>query len=338
MSEKTPLDRDMAADRPGIGTSSKTVIGLLPHVGSISAWLGLLGLLIVFVYSAQTGFFPKGLSTADSIVFIFSLLAFGIVVTVGVLYGAFALLWLFVIWDEINAARIARWRRDGQDEDRRPGGFRLIPALRRRPLAFMSFFVCAFFGVSLLIASETSPDRFGLLWQFVQGYFVAGFLVMFTFVEPLFTDKQTDKQPQIQPAQRVAIFGIAIIALFVFGSIDQIMATTMRMVGVRHERAPIELSASNFARVLALSTAAEAKLVSCPLPGTENVLLFDADLLWYGVGAKALLRLNDPKGTLSVEIDDSGVWPLHAKKLSPACKNTGQRSQPSNGRASNGGK
>ena len=88
-----------------------------------------IGVLVVLLYCAQIGFFPKGLSLSDGLVFVFVVLAFAFVIVVGTLYGGFSMLWLFRLLDFVQDWRIRKWKARGAIPEQRPKGMRLPAGL-----------------------------------------------------------------------------------------------------------------------------------------------------------------------------------------------------------------
>ena len=88
------------------------------------------GVLVVFIYFSKIGFFPKDMNISDGLIFVFAVLAFAFVITVGTLYGGFSILWIFQIIDSIQARRLRRWQENGRVLAKRPKGGRLPSGMR----------------------------------------------------------------------------------------------------------------------------------------------------------------------------------------------------------------
>jgi hypothetical protein len=272
-----------------------------------------IGVLVLLLYCAQIGFFPKGLSLSDGLVFVFVVLAFAFVIVVGTLYGGFSMLWLFRLLDFVQDWRIRKWKARGAIPEQRPKGMRLPAGLVSWPLVASSSMVSALFFLAFWQIGKTKPDQADALYALVTGFLVTGYIVLLSFMRPLF-DGETQKDVRQRKLLRtLAALSIPLVPL-VFGSSEQLLAATMKIVALRHDNVAVELSTDNYSRLESASKAMGVEITSCPLAG-GHVLVPHADVLWNGVGSRTLLRVTGegPGHQLTMDADNSGVWILRTR-------------------------
>lgn len=272
-----------------------------------------IGVLVVLLYCAQIGFFPKELSLSDGLVFVFVVLAFAFVIVVGTLYGGFSMLWLFRFIDFVQDWRIRRWKARGAVPEQRPKGMRLPAGVVSWPLVGSSLLVFAILLPAFWQIGKTKPDQADALYALAMGFLVTGYIVLLSLMQPLFDGEAQKDFRQRKFLRTLAALSIPLVPL-VFGSSEQLLAATMKIVALRHDNVAVELSADNYSRLESASKAWGIKTASCPLAG-GHVLVLHADVLWNGVGTRTLLRVTGEGAgnQLDMDVDSSGVWILRTR-------------------------
>ena len=297
--------------KPNDLTSLKTRIDLAcSMIQLLSKLCAAIGISVVLIYCSQIGFFPKELSLADGLTFVFVVLSFIFVTSLGILYGGVSILWLFRVFEFIQERHVRRWIANGSDPDSRPNGLRLPAGLRPWPLIMSSCIVFVMLFLTFWHIGKAKPDQVKTLFPFVTGFVVTGFLVLLSFMRPLF-DSNEQRRSKRNHSVKAVLWSFLFLLPLVIGSSEQLLATTMKVVGLRHNNVAVELSASNSSRLTSLAKTTGITFVSCTLP-EGRILIPQADILWNGVGTRTLMRItgSKPDEVLALEVDNSGVWVL----------------------------
>ena len=233
-----------------------------------------IGLILLLFYFAQNSFIPV-VSFQDTFLLVFVVLGFGFVATVGLLYSAFALLWLF--WLILKGAKF--FKRDWGSLHKYIDGWRLtIP----------SFLVFIVFG-SLIFAMDGAhwlKFKHDELDTFLMGILAAGFIIMLFYgynpptkiVGSVLKDKKT---------KLLATAWAITLLLFLLGSPRALLNFTMLLTSIRQQNVAVELNEKDYQDLAAKAELYGFKPKVCQLP--DGYLVSDVDLIWHGVGSKTRL-------------------------------------------------
>lgn len=313
-----------------IAKEFKEKIELFIHIFTLLSKFGIFcGLLITFSYISLLQFLPQGLTVSDTLIFVFAFLGFSIFLTLGIFTFAGNLLWIFGILDAIQAKRIERWERRGSPADSDPKGLRLKIIFRSRALLILSFILFSYMIFSLLdihqnISNKLSSE-FDEILGIVFGFSIAGFFIILFFGH----EKQTSNSTFISSnvwIEKLFLFLIVIALFLIFGNPKLTLKGSMMITGLYQKNVPVELTQGNYKRLKSIAINMNVNIASCLLHGSENYIVSGVDVMWHGIGNRALLQINNleeknsaSKGVVSVEMDDAGVWIVHSKLRPATC-------------------
>lgn len=285
------------------------------------------GLLITFSYISILRFLPQGLTVSDTLIFVFAFLGFSIFLILGIFSFAGSLLWIFGVLDVIQVKLIERWERRGSHADSEPKGLRLKKFLRSRALLILSFVSFLYIIFSLLDIHQNIPNKVSNGFDEVVGIF-SGFLMAGFFIILFFGHEKQISNPTFISSnvwiEKLFLFLLVIALFLIFGNPKLTLKGSMMITGLYQKNVPVELTPANYKRLKSIAINMNVNITSCLLPSSENYLVSEVDVMWHGIGNRALLEINNweeknsnRKGVVSVEMDDAGVWIVHSK-LSPA--------------------
>lgn len=275
---------------------------------SALAKLGLfLGILNVFLYTLEIGFMPSGLSISDGITFVFTFLAVSFISIVGTIYGFFNLFWLCFLIDGLkNKSWLKKKLQNFQPTSQ-------LPSWTQSAwwLAIPGFIISLISFLYLLEIWTTSKAINDSTISFLFSMLVAGTMFSAVVLAPNDTDKNG-----ISPLIKFIL--LLLIPLFIWiWSKGESSSFAMKVIGIRHENIAIETTSENIKRVHSLSKMFGFNIITCPLTGSDNQLLQNANILWTGIGSRTLVELNDAsKKSLYVQFDSSTIWPVYAHTVS----------------------
>lgn len=278
------------------------------------------GLLIIFSYISILGFKPQGLGIGDVLVFVFAFLGFSIFISIGIVGGAAVLLWAFGLIDQLQVWRYRRWERKDSSTRRAFKGLRLKPWFRSWFLMGVSVLLSVVVVLILWMIHSSQPRQFDEILNLFLGFFMAGYVaLLFVAMAPVATSTANSQTKiWINP---FLIFALVIFTPLVFGSFPLTVKGSMMMAGTYQKNVPVELSIANYRRLKSVTANLGFNLRTCPVTESENILVLGLDVMWHGIGSRALVQINDNKKIepISVELDDAGVWLLHTKLKPSKC-------------------
>lgn len=324
----------------------KRKIRILPNASSIcslkekvelaSSLLGVVGklgiavgIIVVFLYLGELRFFVAEVSAADSLILAYVAFAAGSYVVAAVVYGAFAVVWLFLLIEWIATRCKPTQATNGNCGEVRLLG--LWPSTRMQNVFLAAASLLVFSEFCLLVVGAFLGDsRRGMQVAFLFTGLLASGLVAISML--MYFSRAAEKPFGQNKLHSIGVTFVAalIVLVIVPGNLGTVVHKVMSGVGLRHERTAIELSEKNFRRLTSVSETLGLSLSSCAIDGTDSHLVLDVDVLWNGVGTKSLIgvrSVSESDETLKLEMEASGVSPLRSVALPKQCKNTVSSSQ-----------
>jgi hypothetical protein len=288
------------------------------------------GFLIIFSYLSMIQFTPQGVAIGDIIVFIFAFLGFSIFLTIGILLSAANLLWILGLFQLYHNFRIKRWERDGTNTNARPKGIHLKPMFNSKILwgtSSLTFTILAIF----LFDIYKSPliqlnNEFNEIWSLIWGFLIAGFFILLFFVaETPVSIPELFNSSKTWLNLLCMLFFVIILALM-FGNWKLTLKSSMMISGLYQKNIAVELSPENYKRLNSIAINMGIGISPCLLFKSENYLVSGVNILWHGIGSRALLEVHSKKNeklnqtdVLGVEMDNSGIWIVNSKIKPKKC-------------------
>lgn len=247
------------------------------------------GIGIVASYCVKERFFPSGLSLGDTFFFLLTSMAFGF------LYGYLVSAAVF------TCGPLAKWllRVRQKKMSKKTSAFQESPApppkKNDKILVMADIFHGGFVGVlrilvalflALIYALLVRPEDWIEIPLFVVIMIVIGCMIYIAFVDD---SPEFKAKPWLRPVA-IAVF-IAAPIIFIPQLMGPLIESTMSAIGVRINNATIGLPANEYAFVRAAAKRAGGEMGECEAVEGGNCLLI-ADVLFQGVGEKALIRLH----------------------------------------------
>jgi len=240
-----------------------------------------LGVLVTWGYCAfSINFFPTGLNLADSLVFIFIALGFGLLYCTWLLFGFMSFYFGHSAFTEKGTSRLL----DGA--------------------ACLSFLSIVFFIAYWLGSLEATIAPL-----------LSGFLLHFAVVQwkpdaPDIDDKNKQSRARMRGALIfTAIFIVPTIALPVFG---KFIDGSFGLIGIQQKNVSLALNESNQKIVSDVAKEFNLSIYGCVKDGDKTNIVHHFNVLWHGLGERSLVQLlayekNNWVAKAKIELDRSGL-------------------------------
>lgn len=234
-----------------------------------------IGMGVIILYCLLENIMPDDLSIGDAFGLIYVTVAFGAVIVVGLLYGAFSVLWLvylFIGW--------RNWKYSDKPK------IKLLASLGNWMMCVSSFLsFIAFFIVFVLLPSAPEMNGIGTMVFF---YLVGLFLLLLFGLEKGVTSNGSE-------AGRKKVGSLILVLFFAFLIIlkPSLLNVAMELVGIRSF--PNSLILVREDKHVVLSELVKAygleEISFCQLQGTKLWGTIDARVVWQGVGKTSFVQL-----------------------------------------------
>lgn len=296
------------------------------------------GGLILFIYFADTHFYPSSLTAGDALLLLLTTLSFGTIFLIGLGYGAFSTLWIVALLLKIYRATrpsplaavpetlqgspstatetTAKW----YEIFARPTHvLRLSKVIRSRIYYVCSVFV---FSIVIIFFINSNQNYKSLIMSFCGG----GILLIFG----LAVEKEEAESPTALPQnyikipeeekraqkKKITLITLAVfITIFLIARPNFLAELSMKVISVRIDDTTLYLNKENAEKLKDISSAMGAPL--CIEAGESgNVwLAYRVDVLWNSIGPTMDVRIGQhesPANPVDVPLDASGVYAIRS--------------------------
>lgn len=256
------------------------------------------GLVLILCYCIRIDFYPKSLTVGDAVLFLFSILSFGFLEVLGVLYGATSTLWILSLLFRFLSGhakhRFTDETTDAKFSVRYTKNFRQVrlrKGVRGKSTFLFSLFTSALFLYILAIVysnphQANAEQIIRLFISLLGGGAIINVALAF---------ESAPKPNSLNNENRyIRFFALPLFALLfplLFGGAGFLTDVSMRMIGVRVENTPIILGEKGFKFVNNLAKKYRIPLTDCGAGPSEEHIVYGADILWHSIGSIARLRL-----------------------------------------------
>ncbi len=264
------------------------------------------GVLLVFLYCAAERITPAGLSLGDVFFIVMIAIGFGVVMTVGALYGMLAALLPLkcMIW-------LAERR------DRQPNhGVQLVPGLQGKGTSMLSAFFLVVFLLLIFATLERGTSNSSAARTFAF-FPILGFFLLFMFGTRWPTGQV------LAPLSR-ALLAIALTTAVVGAVHPALLDFTMTIVGIRSEpSAVIVVNKTEHVRLEELARQNGMDVHFCALPNSDLLATRDARAIWHNIGERSYIRLLDRatqgQRSLRVPLERKNLDVIGTEGTAPIC-------------------
>lgn len=230
----------------------------------------LFAIALVFLYCTLNRFNPD-LRVEDTIVFVWVMLGFVFVISIGILYGALCWPWFYGAVDFY-------FKKTKKHQANRA---KLPSFLDSSWIYFFSFVVFVFWCWFIWFLFDRGS-------QSIANVFLTFLVISFLWlvVTTIFTS--TKRMTSLEFA---AFNFVMLLLLFAFAKPTPILNLIFRSTAIRQENVDVVISPTNFKLVKEYADVYKAPIKFCYRKESDTFLLSNIDLAWYGVGKKALLVL-----------------------------------------------
>lgn len=250
------------------------------------------GVLVIFAYCFFIiNFYPSGLTLSDSLVFIFSSMAFGLLYSIGLFSTYFCM-------------------------------FTFIHAVVEKEIVDKTSFVIAFIFVLISIGMLYVFKANGDTIKAMLAFYAAGFILNIPYMVENKQSQSVNEEEgleddfeifdSIEKRRETASLVVILIGIFTPILLSTFNASfflkkTLQMIGIRHENVSVILNSDNFKKITDISNSSLKPMINCESP--KSRLLTDVTLEWHGLGEKSKLQVPNTSSEQNptVTLDSKGI-------------------------------